>query len=966
MDLISCRNVMIYMETTLQRKLLPILHYALKPGGFLFLGPSESISTHRELFEPEDSKHKIYSKKPVPTPLHQSLPLGHYVPLPTGKRAESRHEPPRDLQVELQREADRILITRYVPSGVLVTADYDVIQFRGDTGSYLAPAPGRASLNVLKMAREGLLVSLRGALQRARKDDAPVREHGVRVRSNGSYRDVTLTVIPVRRDKSRDRFYWVLFEEAERFAEFGGLGTEEEERSADPAALEEKDRLVQRLTQELAATREYLQSVIEQQEAANEELQSANEEVQSANEELQSINEELETSKEEIQSSNEELTTVNEELHNRNEELNRANNDLNNLFSSVQMALVMLWPDLRIRRFTPAAEKLFNLIAGDVGRPITDIKLNLNLPDLTQLLTDVIATVAPKELEVQDRQGRWYLLRIRPYRTMDNMIDGAVIVLVDIDTLKKNQEVLERQARLLEQAHEAVFARDLDGAIVYWNRGAEFLYGYPREEACGRIAHELLGKSWERQVDLNETLQREGRWNGELEHRTKDGRDITVDSIQVLFQEGERSLVLETNRDVTERKRLEDALRRRVDELDAADRHKNQFLAMLAHELRNPLAPLRNAVQLLKSDRATETSNARAREVIDRQIGNMARLVDDLLDAARITRGQVQLRTQPLVLQEVLERSIENVRPLIETRKHRLGASVPPEPIRLTGDSTRLEQVFSNLLNNASKYTPTGGAVDVTVLTQPAKSDGGAEAVVRVRDNGIGIPPELLPRVFDLFVQADQSLARSQGGLGIGLSLVRRLVEQHGGRVTASSAGTGRGSEFVVYLPLDGPEKSEQAGTGAQAAAKKSATAAEERSAATTPRDTRVLVVDDSADITETMAAVLELKGHRVETALTGQQALETAGKFRPTVILLDIGMPDMDGYTVAERLRKLPGLEDTIFVAVSGYGAPENRARAKEAGFDFYLVKPVDYANLEQLLQQSKLRAAERRVSHH
>jgi two-component system CheB/CheR fusion protein len=631
------------------------------------------------------------------------------------------------------------------------------------------------------------------------------------------------------------------------------------------------------------------------------------------------------------------------------------------------MALVMLWPDLRIRRFTPAAEKLFNLIAGDIGRPITDIKLNLELPNFTQLLAEVIETVAVKELEVQDRQGRWYLLRIRPYRTMDNTIDGAVIVLVDIDALRKNQEVLERQARLLEQAHEAVFARELNGMIVYWNRGAEFLYGYPREEACGRIAHELLGKSWDRQASLNEILQREGRWNGELEHRTRDGRDITVDSIQVLFQEGERSLVLETNRDVTERKRLEDALRRRVDELDAADRHKNQFLAMLAHELRNPLAPLRNAVQLLKSDRATETSNARAREVIDRQIGNMARLVDDLLDAARITRGQVQLRTQPLVLQEVLERSIENVRPLIETRKHRLGASVPPEPIRLTGDFTRLEQVFSNLLNNASKYTPTGGVVDVTVVTQPAQPDGcGAEAVVRVRDNGIGIPPELLPRVFDLFVQADQSLARSQGGLGIGLSLVRRLVEQHGGRVTASSAGTGRGSEFVVYLPLDGPEKSEQAGTGAQAAAKKSATAAEERSAATTPRDTRVLVVDDSADITETMAAVLELKGHRVETALTGRQALETAGQFRPTVILLDIGMPDMDGYTVAERLRKLPGLEDTIFVAVSGYGAPENRARAKEAGFDFYLVKPVDYANLEQLLQQSKLRAAERRVSHH
>jgi two-component system CheB/CheR fusion protein len=961
MDMISCRNVMIYMEATLQRKLLPILHYALRPGGVLFLGPSESISTDHELFQPEDAKHRVYVKKPVPTPLHQSLPLGHYVPLQLEKRPESLRDPPRDVQVELQREADRILITRYVPAGVLVSADHDVIQFRGETGHYLAPAPGRASLNVLKMAREGLLVSLRGALQRARKEDVPVRDQDVRVRSNGGYRDIALTVIPVRRGNSRDRYYWVLFEEAGRFAEFGGLGTQETGHTADPAVLEEKDRLVQRLTQELAATREYLQSVIEQQEAANEELQSANEEVQSANEELQSINEELETSKEEIQSSNEELTTVNEELHNRNEELNRANNDLNNLFSSVQVALVMVWPDLRIRRFTPAAEKLFNLIAGDIGRPITDIKLNLNLPDLTQLLTDVIDTIVARELEVQDRQGRWYLLRIRPYRTMDNKIDGAVIALFDIDALRKNQEVLERQARLLEQAHEAVFVRELNGRIVYWNRGAEFLYGYPRDEARDRIAHELLGKSGERQAFLNETLEREGRWNGELEHLTKDGRSIVVDSIQVLFQEGTRSLVLETNRDVTERKRLEESLRRRVDELDAADRHKNQFLAMLAHELRNPLAPLRNAVQILKSERSTETTNAKAREVIDRQVGNMARLVEDLLDAARVTRGQVQLRTEPVVLQTVLERSIDNVRALIESRKHKLATAVPTEPVVLGGDSARLEQVFSNLLNNAAKYTPNGGAIDVTLETQPAKTDGGAEAVVHVRDNGIGIPGDMIARVFDLFVQADQSLARSQGGLGIGLSLARRLVEQHGGRVTAHSRGLGQGSEFTVYLPIAVPEADARA---------PAAGTAEEGSPDTGGRaalaDSRVLVVDDSADIAETMAAVLILKGHMVQTASSGQAALDVAASFRPTTVLLDIGMPDLDGYTVAERLRRLPGLEATTFVAISGYGAAEHRIRAKEAGFDFYLVKPIDYANLEQLLQQSILRAAGRRISHH
>jgi two-component system CheB/CheR fusion protein len=544
---------------------------------------------------------------------------------------------------------------------------------------------------------------------------------------------------------------------------------------------------------------------------------------------------------------------------------------------------------------------------------------------------------------------------------MDNKIDGAIIALFDIDALRKNQEVLERQARLLEQAHEAVFVRELNGRIVYWNRGAEFLYGYPRDEARDRIAHDLLGKSGERQALLNETLEREGRWNGELEHLTKDGRSIVVDSIQVLFQEGTRSLVLETNRDVTERKRLEESLRRRVDELDAADRHKNQFLAMLAHELRNPLAPLRNAVQILKSERSTETTNAKAREVIDRQVGNMARLVEDLLDAARVTRGQVQLRTEPVVLQTVLERSIDNVRALIESRKHKLATAVPTEPVVLGGDSARLEQVFSNLLNNAAKYTPNGGAIDVTLETQPAKTDGGAEAVVHVRDNGIGIPGDMIARVFDLFVQADQSLARSQGGLGIGLSLARRLVEQHGGRVTAYSRGLGQGSEFTVYLPIAVPE--------ADARARAAGTAEEvslDAGRRASPADSRILVVDDSTDIAETMADVLSLKGHTVKTASSGQAALDVAASFRPTTVLLDIGMPDLDGYTVAERLRRLPGLEATTFVAISGYGAAEHRIRAKEAGFDLYLVKPVDYASLEQVLQQSILRAAGRRISHH
>jgi len=304
----------------------------------------------------------------------------------------------------------------------------------------LTPAPGKASLDLLKIAREGLLVPLRAALVNAKREEAIVREEGLRVKSNGGYRSVNLEVIPVRRDGKRQVGFLVLFE-AQGARE---LAMDSAPAAATPGLPDElPDEQVQRLTQELAATCEYVQSVIEQQEAANEELQSANEEVQSANEELQSINEELETSKEEIQSSNEELATVNDELQHRNLELVQANNDLVNLFSSVQMPIVMLGSDLRIRPITPPAEKLLNLIRGDVGRSINDVKLNLNVPDLEALLQQVIETVSPIEREVKNRHGRWQLLRIRPYRTLESKIDGAVLVLIDVDELKRAYEFIE-------------------------------------------------------------------------------------------------------------------------------------------------------------------------------------------------------------------------------------------------------------------------------------------------------------------------------------------------------------------------------------------------------------------------------------------------------------------------------------------------------------------------------------------
>jgi len=942
-DLISCRNMLIYLEPSLQQRVLSILHYALQPKGFLWLGGSETIGAYRDLFEMEDAKQKIYVKKLGAKRVTVDL-------LPTPLRAEPRAagQPGREVGgpgTDVQREADRLLLARYAPASVLVNAELEIVQFRGDTGRYLAPSPGKASLNLLKMLREGLLVGVRGAVHKARRSEAPAREEGLRIKSNGGYRSVNVQVIPVKRNGGPEEHFLVLFEEAALGPQPRGKQARLKMAKAKVAGRRERESSeheIARLTQELAATREYLQSVIEQQEAANEELQSSNEEVQSANEELQSTNEELETSKEEIQSSNEELATVNEELHNRNLELSQSINDFVNLLASVQLPIVMLGSDLRIRRFTPMAEKLFKLIPADVGRPITDIKLTVDIPDLEQMLADVVETASVKEREVRDKQGRWYLLRIRPYRTLESRIDGAVLLLVYVDSVKRSEQTLRRQAELLDQVDEAIFVWEIDGGIVYWNRGAEEVYGYTRENALGRNVDELLATSPPASVFKDAMLKR-GHWMGELSHTGRDGRQIVVDSRMVLEPGSDpRRLVLETDHVITERKEMEQTLRDRAEKLAAADRNKNEFLAMLAHELRNPLAPLSNALQILKEPAATADMVARAQGIMSRQIQNMVRIIDDLLDVSELTRGRVQLRLRPVKVAALVAHAVELNEHQIEGRGQELSISLPPDDVFVEGDAVRLEQALGNLLNNASKFTRQGGHIWLTAERVPGKDGGPGEVTIRVRDDGTGMSAELVPRVFDLFMQADRSLARSQGGLGIGLTVVRRLIEAHGGSVEASSPGLGQGSEFVLRLPImsDGAVRVSQEAPPTEAAQAKAGAQ-------------RVLVADDNVDAAKTLAMVLSLAGHEVQVSHDGPTTLDSATAFAPRVIFLDIGMPGMDGYETARRLRQLPGLEKVLLVAVTGYGQEAARRRAKEAGFDHYLTKPVREHTVLQLVAQ-------------
>ena len=428
LNLVSCRNVLIYLDAALQKRVLPVLHYSLNPDGFLFLGSSESIGGSTDLFSAVDGKHRLFIKKSAAIAV--PLDFNAYIATEGHGGALGREEgPPIWSALDVQKEADRLMLARYTPVGVVIDEMMTVLQFRGRTSPYLEPAPGMATLDLFRLLRDGLLAEVRAAINQARAENAAVVREGLRVLDSNQSSLVRVEVVPFKVSAAGVRFFLVLFQDMPSMEIPPATPVQ-----GPPAVAEEQ---VKHLQQEIAALREYLQSALEEQESTNEELKSANEEILSANEELQSTNEELQTAKEEGQSANEELATVNEELRHRNAELARVNNDLVNLLSGANIPIVIVSRDLRIRRMTPLAEKVFNLIPTDIGRPISDIKPNLNVPELSQAILQVIDTLTPYESEVQDSKHHWYSMRIRPYVTLDNVIDGASIVLLDIDAVKQ-------------------------------------------------------------------------------------------------------------------------------------------------------------------------------------------------------------------------------------------------------------------------------------------------------------------------------------------------------------------------------------------------------------------------------------------------------------------------------------------------------------------------------------------------
>ena len=1098
-DLISCRNLLIYLHRDAQNRVLDTFHFALRAGGHLLLGSSETVDEDSPTFAVVDKKHRLFARRPapgvtlpLPTPdSHVDLMLARAEPPAvagdtepgtgtalTGAAAAGSQRPYSAGRASSWNEVHFQLLEHLAPPSILVDGDHEILHLSPSAGRFLQVPGGQPSRNLIRTVHPSLRIELRAALFQAAQASEAVTVAPIALEIAGESQQVELRILPVD-DMARGLFLVTLRSEAAATAD-GGTGP-----AAAPA---DPDPVVTRLDREVERLKSHLRETVEQFEASTEELKASNEELQAMNEELRSATEELETSREELQSTNEELITVNQELKGKVDELGDANEDLHNLMDATAIATIFLDRQLRITRFTPAAVNLFNLIAADIGRPLSDLTTALQYPLLGDDARQVLDKLVPVEREVDSPQGEWYLARARPYRTLDDHIAGVVLTFVDIterkhatealrlseeqfsaivtqaavgvvrtgmdgiatftnryirDLLGYSEEELEhtpllslihpddrpkiearfrhlaRQQRgafsiearglrkngssvwlhnsinmlsdaagrassallvstdiserklaeeALRQSEErlrmiientveyAIFSTDVQRRVTSWNSGAERLLGYTEEDIVGSLVDVLFTAEDRRGgipvADIDMALA-VGRSTTDRLHRRKDGRQFWCSGALMPMRDGTDKVIgfVKVLRDQSEERATRDALEASQAELtralaenvaarksvEADSAGKDRFLAVLSHELRNPLASIISASQAFSSVEPDCAERTRAAEIVQRQSYAMKVLLDDLLDMSRLRLGRMVLQRRKATLAGIVDSAIEATRAVIEAESHHLQIRLPREPLTLYGDPIRLSQVLSNLLTNSAKYTPAGGRIELSARL----ADGAL--VLAVADNGIGMPPETVEAMFDMFSQVkpdDHSLK----GLGIGLALVRSIVELHDGTVSGFSAGLGQGSTFTVTLPA----ATIVAEAGAQSVPEKNAGT---NAPSAQGMGLRIVVADDNVDVSWPLKLLLEQSGCEVHVAEGGAEALRLVEQIRPDVAVLDIGMPDIDGYTVASRLRQQPWGRSIFLIAATGWGQERDREDARQAGFDAHLVKPVDLAELRGLL---------------
>jgi two-component system CheB/CheR fusion protein len=811
LDLVSCRNVLIYFGHALQKRVLATLHHSLNQPGYLLLGRSENVSSAPRLFASATASGKLFARRAVPSTFRLAK-RAEAVPF-VGPLAGESAEHPRT-EGGLAQHVDAMILERYGPPGVVVNERQEVVQFRGRTGLYLEPPAGEPQTHVLKMARPGLRAPLRVALSEARKTSAPVRKERVEVDADGSGRTCDIVVLPS--GIGDERSFVVLFEErASEPASRRGAKPTMRRRGATrdgPAA-------VLRLEEELASTKEAFGSLIEEDGRANDELASANTEFVSVNEELQSLNEELETAKEELQATNEELTTVNDELNGRNQELQLLNADLVNLLEAVEIPVVMLDANRRIRRFTPRAGAFLNLTPAAVGQPIGSVALDLHAPDLELWIAQTMQTGAMVESEVQDPAERWHRMRIRPHRTLDGRADGTIISLVDIHALKHEVADAEWERDYARNIVEAVqmplVVIDAQLRVVSANEAFFTGFGVDPAETEGQGFFGIGAGAWdtpELRRSLGKVLAEDARFQGleiERDFRGTGRRTMSLSARSVRSRTSTRIILLGIE-DVTERIQGERvraellARAERAQELaEQANEAKDQFLAILTHELRTPLASLLLQAETLRSGALDPAKVRGVGATVERSAKLQLRLVDDLLDLSSILAGKLRLQEQWVELGPVILAALELARAPAEAKSLRIATDVAAAIPLFRGDPARLQQVVANLLANSIKSTPEGGRVGVKL----ERVDG--SVCITVTDSGRGIDPQFLSQVFDRFAQEEGSPSGTNGSLGLGLAIARHIVELHGGTIRADSPGRDLGATFTATIPLrdavDGP-----------------------------------------------------------------------------------------------------------------------------------------------------------------
>jgi two-component system CheB/CheR fusion protein len=959
MDLVSCRNLLIYMEQRLQDRVFAALHYALNPAGFLLLGPAEGVGASSSLFSRFDDRHRIFTRKTTATPAHF-----HFAP---GASAAGRAvapvvlTPKAGLRSEVPREADRILLARFGPPGVVVDEALNIVEFRGDTDPFLEHAHGQASLNLMQMARRGLLVELRQAVEEARDKGVPCRKEGLPVRYRGRLHSVSVEAIPIKGRAAAEHCLLILFETDPEPAR---TASTPKAAPAAGTAAEPRDAKIAQLEGKLVETSQYLHTIVREHDTALEELQSTNEEALSSNEELQSVNEELQTAQQEIQSANEELATLNQELQDRNAQLGLLNDDLLNLLGSVNIPIVIVGRDLHLRRFTPAAENVFSLMPSDVGRPLGELRTYLDTPDLERELREVIESVTVREREVQDRDGRFYMMRIWPYLTRENKIDGAVVVLMDVDALRRSaeqtQRALDRANAIVATVREPLLILDGELRVEQANRAFYQTFGVGPEETRGRNFHELGHGQWDRpdlRVALAAVLAQDRSFEDlevEQDFPTLGLRTMRLNARRLPQEHGGTARLLLAIEDRTAVKlaeqgreavlALEHSARERA---EAADHLKDQFVATVSHELRGPLTTIVGWTHILGESGASldEATLAKGLSAISRSVAAQDRLIGDLLDHSRVVTGNLQLLRRPLALFAVAEAAIESVRAAAEAKDIELDLSGDRAASVILGDPDRMQQVLWNLFFNAVKFTPRDGRIQIWM------GRVGTQVHLTVTDTGQGIRKDFLPHVFERFRQQSAPPVQGQAGLGLGLTLVRELVELHGGTVRAESAGPGQGATFTLVFPIPALLLHAPGGESKVVTEREPMGV---RKLQIEPDPTvlaglSVLVVDDELDVRDALVGLLERHGARVSGAAGAGEALEALSREVPDVIVSDIGMPGADGYELMRRLRLLPadGGGQVPALAVSAYAREEDRQKSLAAGFQFHLCKPVPPSEL-------------------